>query len=405
MTGTSTGRAYAEDLDASDKLAGFRNRFVLADPDLVYLNGNSLGALPAATRGRLTSVIDDEWGRGLARSWDEWVDLPRRAGEAVASLIGAAPGQTLATDNTTVNLYKLTSAAIDARPGRRAIVTDHDNFPSDRYVLEGLAAQRGMELRMFDTDIDQGVRPDQVADAVDSGTAVVSLSHVAYRSGALADMAQITSIAHAAGALVVWDLCHAVGAVPVDLDGCGVDMAVGCTYKYLCAGPGAPAFLYVSARLTDELRQPVWGWWSQRDQFAMGPAYEAAAGMAAFMTGTPDILGLAAVESGASLLAEAGIEEIRAKSIRLGEYLIALADARLAPLGCALASPRDTERRGAHVTFTHPDARSIVTELARRGVIADFRTPCRFRFGLAPLTTRFTDVWAAVEATAGLLTR
>jgi kynureninase len=405
MAGIRTDRAYAADLDASDKLAGFRERFVLEDPDLVYLNGNSLGALPAATRNRLVSVIDDEWGRGLARSWDEWVDLPRRAGEAVASLIGAAPGQTLVTDNTTVNLYKLASAAIDARPGRTAIVTDHDNFPSDRYVLEGLAAQRGMELRMIETDIDEGVRPEQVADAVDSGTAVVSLSHVAYRSGALADMAQITSIARAAGALVVWDLCHAVGAVPVDLDGCGVDLAVGCTYKYVCAGPGAPAFLYVSARLQDELRQPVWGWWSQRDQFAMGPAYEAASGMARFMTGTPDILGVTAVESGASLLAEAGIEQIRAKGTQLGEYLIALADTRLAPLGCVLASPRDTERRGSHVTFTHPDARAIVTELARRGVIADFRTPDRFRFGLAPLTTRFTDVWTAVEATAGLLTR
>ena len=233
-------RAYAEELDAADPLAGFRERFVLDDPGLIYLNGNSLGALPRATLRRIEAVIRQEWGAALARSWDHWVDLPGRAGNLVGELTGAAPGQVVVADNTTVNLYKLACAAIDARPGRTALVTDRDNFPSDRYVLEGIAAQRGLELRMLDTDIDQGLDAGQVQAAVGADTALVSLSHVAYRSGALADMAAVTEIAHQAGALMLWDLCHSVGAVPVELDRCDVDLAVGCTYKYLNAGPGAP---------------------------------------------------------------------------------------------------------------------------------------------------------------------
>jgi kynureninase len=331
------------------------------------------------------------------------VDLPRRAGDLVGELIGAAPGQVIVTDNTTVNLYKLACAALDARPGRQVIVTDDDNFPSDRYVMAGIAAQRGVELRMLSTDIDQGVSPDAVRAAVDSGTALVSLSHVAYRSGALADMAAITDIAHRAGALVLWDLCHAVGAVPVELDACGADLAAGCTYKYLNAGPGAPAFLYVADRLREELRQPIWGWFSQRDQFAMGPAYDPADGMARFMTGTPPILGTAAVEEGARLLLEAGIEQIRAKSTLLTSYLIDLSDAWLAPLGCELATPRDSARRGGHVTFCHPRASQIVARLAEQDIIADYRTPDRFRFGLSPLTTRFADVWTAARVTRDIV--
>jgi kynureninase len=395
-------RARAEKLDADDPLASFRARFALEE-GIIYLNGNSLGALPLATRDRLTEVINVEWGRDLARSWEHWPDLPRRAGEAVAGLIGAAPGQTIVSDSTTVNLYKLASAALDARPGRTVIVTDDDNFPTDRYVLEGLAASRGLELRMLRTDIDSGLRPAQLAEAVDGDTALVSLSHVAYRGGALADMPAITSVVHSHGALMLWDLCHSVGAVPVRLDDCGVDLAVGCTYKYMNAGPGAPAFLYVASRLRDELRQPVWGWWSQRDQFEMGPAYDAATGMVRYLTGTPGILGVAAVEEGARLLLEAGIDAIRAKSALLTAYLVELADAWLIPAGCALASPRDPARRGGHITFAHPSAERLVADLDSRGIISDFRTPGRFRFGLSPLTTRFTDVWDAVVATRDLL--
>jgi kynureninase len=399
----SLDRAQASKLDAADPLACYRERFLLTDPALIYLNGNSLGALPRATLERMQTVYREEWGTALARSWDHWVDLPARAGDVVGGLVGAAPGQVIVTDNTTVNLYKLATAALDARPGRRVIVTDHDNFPSDRYVMAGLAAQRGAELRMLDTDIDQGLSPDLVRAAVDEDTALVSLSHVAYRSGALADMPAITAIAHRAGALMLWDLCHSVGAVPVDLDGCDVDLAVGCTYKYLNAGPGAPAFAYVAARLRETLRQPIWGWFSQRDQFAMGPGYDPAPGMAKFMTGTPSIPGTAAVEEGARLLLEAGLEPMRAKSMRLTAYLIELADAWLVPLGCAIATPREASRRGGHVTFCHPEAERIVAQLAERGVITDYRTPDRFRLGLPALTTRFTDVWDAVQAARSLL--
>jgi kynureninase len=398
-------RAHAGELDAADPLAGYRDRFALDDPSLIYLNGNSLGAPPRATIRRLESMIRSEWGGALARSWDHWVDLPERAGDLVGALIGAAPGQVVVTDNTTVNLYKLACAALDARPGRHVIVTDQDNFPSDRYVVEGIAAQRGAELRLLATDMSQGLAPDAVRAAVDEDTALVSLSHVAYRSGALADMAAITKIAHEAGALMLWDLCHSVGAVPVELDACDADLAVGCTYKYLNAGPGAPAFLYVCARLAQVLRQPIWGWFSQRDQFAMGPRYDPAAGIAKFMTGTPPILGTAAVEEGARLLLEAGIGAMRAKSVRLTSYLIDLADAWLVPLGCALATPREATRRGGHVTFCHPRAEQIVGQLAAANILTDYRTPDRFRFGLSPLTTRFTDVWSAVDATRDIIER
>ena len=403
MSQVMLDRAQAGELDAADPLAGYRERFLTGEPGLIYLNGNSLGALPLATLRRMDSMLRQEWGTALARSWDHWVDLPARAGDLVGELTGAAPGQVLVTDNTTVNLYKLACAALDARPGRRVIVTDADNFPSDRYVLEGIAAQRGLELRMLPTDINEGIDPELVRAAVDEDTALVSLSHVAYRSGALADMAGITTIVHRAGALMLWDLCHSVGAVPIDLDGCDVDLAVGCTYKYVNAGPGAPAFLYVCARLREVLRQPIWGWFSQADQFAMGPRYDPAAGITKFMTGTPSILGTAAVEEGVRLLLEAGTGPLRAKSVHLTSYLIELADARLVPLGCAIASPRDASRRGGHVSFHHPQAERIVEELAAGGVITDYRTPERFRFGLSPLTTRFTDVWDATEAARDLI--
>jgi len=396
-------RAHAEELDAADPLAGYRERFVLDDPSLIYLNGNSLGALPRATAARLDSMIKDEWGTALARSWDHWVDLPGQTGDLVGELAGAAPGQVVVTDNTTVNLYKLASAALDARPGRHVIVTDADNFPSDRYVLEGLADSRGAELRMLATDINEGLTPDAVRAAVDEDTALVSLSHVAYRSGALADMAGITQVAHAGGALMLWDLCHSIGAVPIELDACEVDLAVGCTYKYLNSGPGAPAFLYVRAQLREVLRQPIWGWFSQRDMFDMGPRYDPAAGMAKFLTGTPSILGTAAVQEGARLLLEAGVGPLRAKSTDLTSYLIDLADAWLVPLGCTIGTPRDAGRRGGHVTFCHADAEWLTARLAEANILTDYRTPGRCRFGLSPLTTRFTDVWTAAGAARDII--
>jgi kynureninase len=402
---TSPGdRSFAEGCDAADPLASFCGRFARDDPSLIYLDGNSLGMLPLATAERIADVVRREWGAGLVRSWEHWIDLPRRAGDLLGSqLLGAAPGQVLVCDSTTVNLYKVARAALDARPGRTVIVTDDDNFPTDRYVLAGVAAERGADLRLIQTDMDTGVTPGAVRAAVDGATALVSLSHVAYRSGALADMAQITAIAHDAGALMLWDLCHSVGSVPVELDACGADLAVGCTYKYLNAGPGAPAFLYVAADLAGSLRQPVQGWFGQRDQFGMGPAYDPAPGIGRFLTGTPDIAGTAAVEEGVRLLAEADIGRLRDKGMRLTGYLIALADDWLAPLGCVLASPRDAARRGSHVCLRHPEAWRIGRALIRAGVIGDYRTPDRLRLGPAPITTSFTDVWDALDTTRQII--
>jgi kynureninase len=365
---------------------------------LIYLNGNSLGPLPVRTQARIAELVDQEWGVGLVRSWDKWIHLPRQAGDMVGELLlGAAPGQVIVCDSTTINVYKLAWAALDFRPGRDVIVTDDDNFPTDRYVLEGVAAQRGCELRLIHTDIDEGVTIEGLAAALDDRVAVVELSHVAYRSGALADMAQLTELIHRSGALAMWDLCHSVGAVPVELDAAGADLAVGCTYKYVNAGPGAPAFLYARDELQHQLQQPIWGWFGQRDQFEMGPRYEPAPGISKFLTGTPDIMGTVAVEEGARLLAEAGMPQLRAKSIALTDYLIALADEWLAPLGFVVASPRAAARRGGHVSLRHDDARQLSQALLRTGVVVDYRTPDRIRIGPVPLFTTFGQIWDAMD--------
>ncbi|HEX9624218.1 MAG TPA: aminotransferase class V-fold PLP-dependent enzyme, partial [Streptosporangiaceae bacterium] len=282
-----TDRAHAEQLDAADPLAHFKYRFAWPDESLIYLDGNSLGPLPLAAQARVAEVVSSEWGAGLVRSWHKWVTLPGEVGDLVGEhLVGAAPGQVLVSDSTTVNLYKLVNAALEAaQPARTAIITDDDNFPTDRYVVQGIAAQRGCELRMIHTDIDQGVSEDALRAALGDDVALVSLSHVAYRSGALADMAEITRLVHDAGALMLWDLCHSAGAVPIELDACAADLAIGCTYKYLNAGPGSPAFLYVRRDLAEELRQPVWGWFGQTDQFMMGPSYQPVPGIGRFATG------------------------------------------------------------------------------------------------------------------------
>ncbi len=398
MTTFSVDPSYAQDLDNADQLASFRDRFVRQDRDLIYLDGNSLGPLPVRSQARIAEVVDQDWGVGLVRSWEKWIQLPREAGEMLAEhLLGAAAGQVLVCDSVTVNLYKLAMAALDARPGRTVIITDDDNFPTDRYVLEGIAAQRGCELRMIHTDIDTGVSGQTLADALDERTAVVCLSHVAYRSGALADMAGLTELIHRSGALALWDLSHSVGAVPVELDASGAVLAVGCTYKYVNAGPGAPGFVYVRASLQSQLRQPIWGWFGQRDQFEMGPRYDPAPDVDAYLTGTPNIIGAVAVEEGARLLGEAGITHLRAKSIELTTYLIALADEWLTPLGFSLASPREAARRGAHVSLRHDDAWQISQAMVREGVIGDYRTPDRVRLGPVPITTSFTEVRAALD--------
>jgi kynureninase len=393
---TDLSRRGAAALDAADPLASLRDAFVREDPELIYLDGNSLGRLPKASPERIAQVIRDEWGAELTRAWGHWVDLPRGVGDLIGSaLVGAAEGQVLVSDSTTVNLYKLAAAALDARPDRTVIVTDDDNFPTDRYVLEGLAAQRGLELRVLHTDIDDGLDLDVLRDAVDEGTALVCLSHVAYRSGALVDMAAVNEIVHRTGALVLWDLCHAAGSVPVRLDATGADLAVGCTYKYLNGGPGAPAFLYVREELQAGLRQPIWGWFGQRDQFAMGPAYDPAPGIERFLTGTSPVLGIVAVEEGVRLLAEAGVDRLRAKGQALTGYVVELTKAWLP--GLELATPVDPARRGSHVSLRHPDAWRLTQALIAEKVIPDYRTPDRLRLGPAPISTSFTEVWDGLD--------
>ena len=400
MLPNEVDRAHAVALDAADPLAAFHDRFSRPDPVLLYLDGNSLGRLPLATAARLRQVIDQEWGAGLVRSWSDWVELPRRIGDLIGTgLLGARPGEVLVADSTSVNLYKLAAAALDARPGRRVVLTSDDEFPTDGYVLQGLCAARGLTLWPLPADIDAGLSVQTLRAALDEGVALVVLSHVAYRSGALADLAAITAAAHRVGALVLWDLSHSAGSVPVDLTAVGADLAVGCTYKYLNGGPGAPAYLYIRAELQEQLRQPIWGWFGQRDQFAMDGRYDPAAGVGQFGVGTPPVLGMAAVQEGVSMLVEAGLDPLRVKGIALTDYLVTLADAWLTPLGFRLASPRDPRRRGAHVSLEHPRAWQVCQALLASGVVPDYRTPDRLRFGPAPLTTRYVDVYDALDRT------
>ena len=395
----SPTRGHAAALDEADPLRAFPDRFAV-DPEVVYLDGNSLGCLAWTTVERLHDVVALEWGARGVRAWDEgWLELPLEIGDRLgAAVLGAAPGQVVVGDSTTVCFYKLACAALDARPGRTKIVTDVDNFPTDRYVLEGLARQRGLELVWLRADPCGGPEPEAVAAQVGADTALVTFSHVSYRSAHIADMAAINAVVRDAGALMLWDLSHSAGSVPLTLDGDHAELAVGCTYKYLNAGPGAPAYMYVRRELQSQLRQPIWGWLGRRDPFEMAAGYEAAAGMTGFLSGTPPILSLAAVDEGVRMVAEAGIDAIRDKGVALTELVIALADARLVPLGISVASPRDPARRGAHVALAHPNARELSTTLLDAGVIVDFRRPDVIRFGLSPLTTRFVDVWDGVEA-------
>lgn len=396
-------------LDRADPLARFRDRFAVPDPGLVYLDGNSLGRLPLATVERLERIVREEWGGELIRGWEHWLDEPSRVGDLLAAtVLGARPGEVVVCDSTTVNFYKLARAAIAARPGRHVVVTDRANFPTDRYVLEGLAGDRGLEIAWLDGDGIGGPTPDAVEAALAAhpdDVALVSLGHVDYRSAAIADLAAITALAQRAGALALWDLSHSAGALPVDLEASGADLAVGCTYKYLNGGPGAPAWLYVRRVHHDALRNPIQGWFAQRDQFAMAQGFRPRPGAAAWLTGTPGILGLAAVEEGVRLVAEAGLDRIRAKAVALTDYAVALHDARLAPLGFALGSPRDAARRGAHVSVRHPAARRLAAGLIAAGVIPDFRAPDSIRLGLSPLTTSFADVRTGIERLAELAAR
>jgi kynureninase len=385
-------------LDAGDPLAYCRDEFVLPEGVIAYLDGNSLGRPLKATRERLARLVDHEWGERLIRAWDEaWMDLPLALGDQLGRVVlGAAAGQVVIGDSTTVMLYKLIRAALDARPHRSEIIADTENFPTDRYVLDAVARETGRVIRWIDPDPCAGVRLAEVEALLSERTALVLLSHVAYKSAYIADMAGITAAAHRAGAIAAWDLCHAAGAIEVALDASDADLAVGCSYKFLNGGPGAPAFCYVARRLQGELTQPISGWMGHADPFAMGPGYIPAPGIRRFISGTPPVLGMAPIQDMAHLIEQAGMPAIRAKSVALTEYAVRVTDETLAPLGVTVASPRDPAVRGGHVTLDHPRMKEAVAELWRRGIIPDFRPPRGLRVGLSPLSTSFTELATAL---------
>ena len=399
--------------DADDALAPLRDQFDLP-PGVLYLDGNSLGVLPKATAGRVQDVIRSEWGRDLIRSWNTagWLDYPQRVGDKISRLIGAAPGEVVAADSTSVNLYKVLSVALssvqarDPDGRRRVIVSERDNVPTDLYIAESLARQHGFTLRLVESDAIAA----QLTGAAGNELAVLMLTHVHYRTGRMHPMAEVTAAAHAAGALVVWDLAHSAGAVPVDLNGCDADFAIGCGYKYLNGGPGSPAFLWVHprhlARLggdgKDALWQPLAGWMGHAAPFEFTPGYRPAAGVTGFLCGTPSAIALAALECGVDTVLEAealgGMAAVRAKSLALTDLFGALVDARCAGHGLRLHTPADPAERGSQVSlYREEGAYAIVQALIARGVIGDYRAPGILRFGFTPLYVRFVDVWDAVE--------
>ena len=394
-------RERASALDQADELAHFRSRFFDPQPELIYLDGNSLGRLSTGVSGRVQETVEAQWGTRLIRAWNEgWWDTPVRIGEQIAQLVGAAPGQVVVTDQTSVNLFKLGTAALRLQPDRTKIITDTLNFPSDLYVLQGIADLLGGHRVVRSGSQDGDITPDLAAleAGIDGDTALVSLSHVTFKSGYLYDMQHVTALAHRKGALVLWDLCHSVGAVPIELDRCDVDFAVGCTYKYLNGGPGSPAFLYVNQRLQDKAISPIWGWHGQTDPFAFGLDYEPGPGVRRFLGGTAPMLSMNALKAGLQPTLEAGMKALRRKSVGLTDFAIEIADTMLAPLGFTLGTPRDAARRSSHVSLRHPDGyrinRALIEDMQ---VIPDFRSPDNLRLGFAPLYTSYTDIWTGLD--------
>ena len=387
------GRRDLERLDARDPLAALRDRFALPQ-GIIYLDGNSLGALPKATAARVARVIEEEWGKDLIKGWRErgWMTLSSRVGEKIARLVGAASGQLVAVDTTSINLFKLLAAALRLRPGRKTVLSEAGNFPSDLYIAQGLTEllAGGYRLRL--------VEKSEIEAAIDDDVAVVSMSHVDFKTAEIHDMERITARAHAKGAVMLWDLCHSAGAIPVELDRAGADLAVGCGYKFLNGGPGAPAFLYVARRHHEALWQPLWGWLGHADPFAFEASYRPAAGIQRTICSTPSVLALAALECGLDAMLAVDFAELRAKSSALGDLFIRLVEERCSGFGLALASPRETAKRASQVSLSHKDGYAIVQALIAQGVIGDFRAPDILRFGFAPSYLRYADVWDAVEA-------
>ena len=384
--------------DAQDALKSFRDHFTLPE-GVVYLDGNSLGPLPKVTPARLAQVAEMEWGEGLIRSWNTagWIDMPQRIGNKIARLIGADAGEVIVTDSTSVNLFKVLAAAVKMNAGRRIILSQRDNFPTDLYMAQGLIGlmDGGHELRLVDAG--------NIVTAIDDDTAVVMLTHVNYRNGAMHDMAGITAQAHAKGALVIWDLAHSAGAMPVALNAAQADFAIGCGYKYLNGGPGAPAFVFVAKQHQANFTQPLTGWLGHANPFAFDWEYTPADGVLRALCGTAPVLSMAALEVGVDLMLEADMHLIREKSLQLTDDFIALVEQRCGRHGLQLTTPRRPELRGSQVCFTHPQAFAVMQALIAHGVIGDFRAPDILRFGFAPLYVRFIDVWNAVETLARIL--
>jgi len=381
---------YAREMDATDPLMGFQDQFLVEDPHLIYLDGNSLGRVPKRTVALMQQLVEVQWATRLVRGWGEhWIDLPQRLGGKIAGLIGAKPSEVLVCDSTSINLYKLIMAALAARSDRRQIVSDRSNFPSDVYLLQGCAKDGVHEVILADDNL--------IEDSLSDDVALLTLSHTAFKSGLIHPMEQLTAKAHSVGALTLWDLSHSVGAIPIDLSQSKVDLAVGCTYKYLNGGPGAPAFLFVREDLQSQLLSPIWGWFGQKDPFGFSLEYSPAEGLTRFLAGTPPILSMAAIEPGIDLVCEAGIARIREKSVLQTEFLIGLWEVFLEPLGMTLNSPRDSKIRGSHVSFGHPHGFQIDQALINEmKVIPDFRHPDNIRIGVTPLSTTFVELATAV---------
>lgn len=402
MPNFSSSLDYAKQLDSQDPLASYREQFVITDPNLIYFDGNSLGRMPKAAAERAKQIVDEEWGHDLIRGWNKgWWEAPSRVGDKIGQLIGAAAGQVLVSDTTSINLFKLVTAALTLQQNRKRIVTDTLNFPSDLYILQGIVQTFGNRheiIRIASKDDD--ITPDISAleSAINEDTALVTLSHVLFKSGYIYDMRLITELAHSKGALVLWDLSHSVGSVPIALDKCDVDLAIGCTYKYLNGGPGASAFLYVNKKIQDKLSSPIWGWWGQKNPFDFSLDYEPAAGAQRFLVGTQPMISLLTMEAALEPTLNAGMDAIRAKSILMTDYASFLTDNWLAPLGFSLGSPRDSAMRGSHISIRHTEGyrinRALIEEM---NIIPDFREPDNIRLGFAPLYTSFTEIWEGFD--------
>ena len=405
-----TDREYALELDRNDPLAHFRSRFVITDPDMCYLDGNSLGRLPHSTVIAVNEYMTQEWGREVVTGWSHWVDEAQPIGDLIGrSALGAGPGQMLACDTTSVNFYQLALAAINARPGRKTIITDAANFPTDRYILEGIAKQLGLNLVIIDNESAgsadcERITPEILEKYLSDDVALVTLEVIQYRSGARNDIKSLTDLTRKYGALLLWDASHAVGAIEMNLDANGADLVVGCTYKYGNSGPGSPAWLYVSKRIQKELQVPIQGWFSQGDQFGMGPVFERAKGIRGYQIASPSLMGLRCVKSAFEIIEEAGIDAIASKAAIGTQMMIDLYDAWLADLGITLLTSRNAKERGGHITLGHPDAARICIALRQfANVIPDYRTPNSIRLAISPLPTSYVEVWDGFQRIGDLV--